>query len=422
MRVNWRRAFGWALVGILGVTLGAARAEANGHLMRALGLTPTGYFEPVPTSVLVSDGLVPTTYGLAEPAAYLPTSYNLSPSYGYLAPTAFAVPTTYLAPTSYAVPTALAYPTTYAYPTAYSLPTVTATQTYVRRRFYRRRSYVLASTVASYPVVYATAAVVAYPSMVDPCCVTAAAAPMTAATSRSVVRMPTASKSSEPAGERSGGTADRMPEVGVDAEPQAATVVKPRGTPPASPTPPRGTAAGDAGEPPAPAQPAEEAETPTLLSNPQPLRTLDSSVKPEEPKAPVGPAVDPATLLPPVAPAGGEKPKVRNSFKPVGPANYVRSSREGNLGLLQGRILNGDDARPEEGVEVSFSNKVGTFADRVGRTDPSGRFRVRLPDGDWSVRVTTLGGRVYTVSELTVSNGQITDDLGRDIPTLRITR
>jgi hypothetical protein len=31
-------------------------------------------------------------------------------------------------------------------------------------------------------------------------------------------------------------------------------------------------------------------------------------------------------------------------------------------------------------------------------------------------------GRVYAVSQITVSNGLITDDIGRDIPSLIITR
>ena len=38
-----------------------------------------------------------------------------------------------------------------------------------------------------------------------------------------------------------------------------------------------------------------------------------------------------------------------------------------------------------------------------------GRFAVKVPDGDWVVKVTMPSGRVYPVSEITVSNGMITD-------------
>ena len=39
-----------------------------------------------------------------------------------------------------------------------------------------------------------------------------------------------------------------------------------------------------------------------------------------------------------------------------------------------------------------------------------------------TVKVTMPSGRVYSVSEITVSNGYITDNIGRDIPSLVITR
>ena len=55
-------------------------------------------------------------------------------------------------------------------------------------------------------------------------------------------------------------------------------------------------------------------------------------------------------------------------------------------------------------------------------TDAFGRYAVRLPDGDWTVKVTSASGKVYSVSEVTVSGGQISDELGRDVPTLTINR
>jgi hypothetical protein len=47
---------------------------------------------------------------------------------------------------------------------------------------------------------------------------------------------------------------------------------------------------------------------------------------------------------------------------------------------------------------------------------------VKLPEGDWTVKVAMPSGRVYEVSQITISGGQITDNFGRDIPSLIITR
>ena len=76
----------------------------------------------------------------------------------------------------------------------------------------------------------------------------------------------------------------------------------------------------------------------------------------------------------------------------------------------------------ESGVRVVVANRRQTFADRVAVTDSNGHYKVRLPDGDWTVSVTTKSGKVYAVSELVVDKGQITDDAGESVPTLTITR
>ena len=55
-------------------------------------------------------------------------------------------------------------------------------------------------------------------------------------------------------------------------------------------------------------------------------------------------------------------------------------------------------------------------------TDAFGHYAVRLPDGDWTVQVAMPSGRVYPVSQITISGGQITDNYGRDIPSLIISR
>jgi hypothetical protein len=85
-------------------------------------------------------------------------------------------------------------------------------------------------------------------------------------------------------------------------------------------------------------------------------------------------------------------------------------------------VLSGDTRQPEEGVRLILSSRTGNYVDKVAMSDAFGRYAVRLPDGDWTVRVTMPSGRVYSVSEITISGGQITDNLGRDIPSLTITR
>jgi hypothetical protein len=71
---------------------------------------------------------------------------------------------------------------------------------------------------------------------------------------------------------------------------------------------------------------------------------------------------------------------------------------------------------------VIVSSRTGNYVDRVSTTDAVGHYALRLPDGDWTVKVTMPSGRVYAVSQITISGGQITDSYGRDIPSLTITR
>jgi hypothetical protein len=90
--------------------------------------------------------------------------------------------------------------------------------------------------------------------------------------------------------------------------------------------------------------------------------------------------------------------------------------------VLAGKVLSSESGQPEEGVKVTVSSRAGAFVDRSATTDALGRYAVRLPDGDWTVKVSMPSGRVYSVSQITVSGGQITDDVGRNVPSLTITR
>jgi hypothetical protein len=90
--------------------------------------------------------------------------------------------------------------------------------------------------------------------------------------------------------------------------------------------------------------------------------------------------------------------------------------------VLIGVVQSSASGEPEEGVRLTLTNPSDRRLAKVTSTDAFGRFAVCLADGDWTVNVTMPSGRVYAVSQLRVSNGQITDSLGRRIPSLEITR
>ena len=89
--------------------------------------------------------------------------------------------------------------------------------------------------------------------------------------------------------------------------------------------------------------------------------------------------------------------------------------------VLIGTVLSSAAREPEEGVRISVRNANGGRA-KSTTTNAFGRFAVRLADGDWAVDVTMPSGNVYEVSQIRVSDGVITDSLGRRVPSLEITR
>ncbi|MGO9600419.1 MAG: carboxypeptidase-like regulatory domain-containing protein [Isosphaeraceae bacterium] len=134
--------------------------------------------------------------------------------------------------------------------------------------------------------------------------------------------------------------------------------------------------------------------------------------------APLGP--DDVLTAPPENqnPSGG--PTRRENLRPrfTSPRNLPPELRN----ILFGTVKARGSSEPEEGVQVTISSRTNAFVDRAKLTDEDGRFAIQVPDGDWTVKVTMPSGRVYPVSQITVSNGMITDDIGRDIPSLIITR
>jgi hypothetical protein len=138
----------------------------------------------------------------------------------------------------------------------------------------------------------------------------------------------------------------------------------------------------------------------------------------ELPPAPPGelPPVAPTEYLddpPPNLPGEKTAPKNRDSRKPV----YGSA-----LTVLKGRVRSSTGLEPEQGVRVTVSSRTNAFEDRTALSNEGGRFALRVPDGDWTVKVTMPSGRIYPVYKVTVSGGLVTDDQGRDIPGLVITR
>jgi len=88
--------------------------------------------------------------------------------------------------------------------------------------------------------------------------------------------------------------------------------------------------------------------------------------------------------------------------------------------VLHGRVeTNSGD--PREGVHVAVASRTGRRISRYGVSDAFGAFAIGLEDGDWSVQVTMPSGRVYSVRQISVTNGRVVDDQEqRDVPSLII--
>ena len=374
---------------------------------------------------------LPTASVLALPTSYVvagtyavPTSYTIPTVYAtaYVTESALLAPTTYVAPTYYEtrfrraglfgrrlVETTRAYylPTTAYYPTTYYYPTRFYPTTFYSPTFYSPTVLDTAVVSTGYTtarssaccggdtIVAAAPSVRTYPSEQTPVATTPAP--------RTNTRSRTSPIQSEPAEDES--INSNVPEL----------------PPREAPAPPKsdasGAATGRSDSPPNPPVPARV--------QPQPASPNTSPTSPapsggvERPRAPAGPE----DLEP--APAGDQTPGSgsggrRVVQKPVLPASSGVRSQYRNV--LFGRVKTRDTNEPEEGVRVTISNRTNAYADRVALTDAFGRFAVKVPDGDWTVNVTMPSGRAYSVSQITVSNGLISDDIGRDIPSLVITR
>lgn len=425
------------------LVLSAGRdASAYDVLIETIDWTPTSrvvsYAVPT-TYVATSSYAIPTTFVgptvyatsyVTERVLTAPASYVVPTVYETYRPSLFGrrlIPTgrTYYAPTSY-FPTSLYYPTSYYVPTLSTFPT----------SFVRVPSVVDRAVVTTGAIVRETSA----------CCPDAIAMSPSTVTTRVVApERSTNSTRSEPAPQRRPSVQSEPDlgnepalESGVEPLPDPAAPARPRAqTPPAQTAP--------AAKPAPASAPAEPVQSPPQPQAPQ--ERQQSTARPDGPSsAPVAPADEmelpvPAPTAPadtddlvPLAPAGDDDglfpaptemglldgPTRHEAQRPVFTPTRAPDPEVRNI--LFGRVRERDTREPEEGVRVLLTNRASTFEERVAMTDAFGRFAVRLPDGDWDVRVTMPSGRIYTVSQITVDRGLITDDQGRDIPSLTITR
>jgi hypothetical protein len=371
---------GLACVGALSGT----HARANDHFGSWLGLTPTEYVV-VPSSYTVSDGFVPTVYV----PTYVATTYYVRRPATYVIPTVYVEPLVY-APRSYVVTTGYYYPTAYVDPSVYTATFVDPCATSEPAPRARSGGTGEASPTSATKRVPGTGAGRSTPRTLE----SAPASGRT--TSSSIPEPPTGAES----GQRREPDPFPLPDMNVPSPP-AAPAPEPPNT---LITPGAGaeSAAGGAAQPAAPAD------------------------RPAPGKPPIAPSTDASKDDTPVVGAQAEDPLRRVVQKPVTPTvatrPFLRSASKKNLNVLEGRVVSSESGQSEEEVRIRFTSKNRSAPDRQVTTDAYGRYAVRLPDGEWTVNVAMPNGRSFPVSQLLVSGGQITDDAGRSVPSLTITR
>jgi len=403
--------------------------------------------------------VLPTTTTLSIPTAYVATS-SVVPS-SYLIPSALvvpSVPTAYVAtssvvPSSYLIPSALVVPSYY--PTAYFADEVVlAPTTYVETRYrpgllgrlFGRGRLVERSVIASYPAYvptsfswpayYPTTYSVARdytPTVLDSrvafetAYVTSPASPCEEVVSswRVPVReapsvkvpVPSANRGSKPV--ESKATDETIPsDVGPPGEYTA--LPKPQPTEDkfkVKSTSPPATAKGSEAESP-PLPPVPQKETNITPATSKPAGSTATKPEPKPPAAPTGEKDNPKLEL---APGANNPSESRHDVqKPLYATTTIRPERRN---VLFGKVESSAAGQPEEEVRVIVSSRSNRAIRHEGMTDAFGRFAIKLTEGDWTVNVTMPSGRIYPVSQITVTGGRILDEReGREVPSLIITR
>ena len=361
---------------------------------------------------------VPTSY-VAPTSAYSSTSLVF--------PTSYAMPTVY--PTSYVVPSV--YPTSYVSPTyslsptAYLVPTYSrAGRPWARRRLFERPIFTETSyywPTASYiptsfypsSVIYPTSVV--YPTVRDYQVVTSSAR----ICDETMPAMSAVAADSFPE------TTSRVPRATRSPGPSQTPAPIVNSQPAPSAEGPTGERTGSGDVPSNPATPAQNTtpplpQAPAMRNTAAPMTPTPDSAQPGGRTPELGPQpADSGPLVLPPEPVSEQPEEAvrREARRPVG-LSVPRASRN----ILEGKVVSGEGGQAEENVRVTVSNRAGAFVDRTDTTDAYGRYAIRVPDGDWTVKVSMPSGRVHDVYQLTVSGDQITDDRGEAVASLTITR
>jgi hypothetical protein len=80
-----------------------------------------------------------------------------------------------------------------------------------------------------------------------------------------------------------------------------------------------------------------------------------------------------------------------------------------------------EDRTPRGEVPVTVINRQDSAIRRNGVSDAFGTFAIRVPDGEWTVRVTLPSGNTQPVRHITVTGGKVMDNLeAREVQNLII--
>ena len=356
--------------------------ESSYTVSPSVSLLPTGYVETtVRRGLFGRRWVVERPVVASYPTAYIPTTYVS----GY-------VPTTYVS--SYV-------PTTYVsgyVPTTYVSPTYYATGYRVRR--YRPTTYTYYPTV--YPTVYETAYTTSSDSCYDDVAVDT--------TIRSVPQSEGAvSALSRPPREVESGSMDANAIDSNVTTPLPEDLARQRSIPYGAmePTMPQTKDAASPPTPPAADAAAAKGQTgaPGTQKN-APAEKAGGSSTASKKAAPAAPAgdLDDQRLLP----APGDDGAIRSESKK--PAVYPRLRTVDRRNILFGTVET-EAGQPRGEVPVTVINRNGSSIRHNGVTDAFGAFAIRVPDGQWVVRVTMPSGTMQTVRNITVTGGRVVDNL-----------
>jgi hypothetical protein len=98
-------------------------------------------------------------------------------------------------------------------------------------------------------------------------------------------------------------------------------------------------------------------------------------------------------------------PNNRNRTLPGndGPVRSDRIASNAN-GRLQGTVVADDRITPKGNARIFFANTVKKGEEYSVQADPTGRFNVELPPGDWTLYLNGNDGKAVFHSQITVRN------------------